>query len=258
MSNISVKTASSKARNLYKELESRHLEIPDEVHEAIDAIASIEKLKPGATHDDLVMAYLDRNVKKINDTATRLASLDQSAKAWGEAAITVGVGAMDTMLRHGPAFIEQLRPQAEEAIEKVTAGAKLPADPAQLLREGRNADAEIASFHEINASDLRSLYSLRDKLGRKARWGTTTHFDCTVWRDPKPVKNVINAVAAANAGEFFRRGLKAGGELWWPTPSQAREAVGVLEAERQRQLDAQVRVMAAQGRLSGFGSLVRD
>ncbi len=68
--------------------------------------------------------------------------------------------------------------------------------------------------------------------------------------DPRPVNR--NARGDYNQTQHFLRGLRNGGELWFPTATEAQAAAQPLAAEHRRKANELAVTRKAQGHLVAF------
>lgn len=235
----------TRARALCADLTAVGVTLPTAVTEALAALDAVDTLQP-ATIDPAAVAavYATGDKKKAEAAALDLTTHPARRAAWEEGRILAGIAVLHTVQSHGDHIVTALAEQAAPLIDTVTAAASIEThDLSSLIREGRTADAELAARHELNAADLAHLYALRAKVTKGAEYDVNG-WDCGVWRDPRPVRDALAGRSTAITGpaELYTRGVRAGGQLWFPTPGEAVHAAGVIaRAESARADDEQAR-----------------
>jgi len=221
---------------------ARYMTVPGEITDAIKHLDAVEAMQPEpVTTTDLADAYAARDTKRINALAVALATEQQRRAAWTEARARAGKAVMSAVTRNGDAIIAELADHAAPLNEQITAAAKVEThDVAVLLRAGRKEDADLVARLDLLAGDLTTLYSLRDHITAGADYGVGG-IGCGVWRDPRPVTQAQagrTTLPGTPAGRYVQ-GIRAGGQLWFPTPAEALAAAQRIYRERESQRQAE-------------------
>jgi hypothetical protein len=123
---------------------------------------------------------------------------------------------------------EQFRAQALDLIEKLEATAELDVPLNALIRAGRDSEARLLADVDLNAEALNRLYQVRSQSVWAGERFHVNGANCGEWRDPRKVESHLNE--STLAGNYLA-GIRAGGELWFATPEESRQAGEVVAAE---------------------------
>lgn len=95
-----------------------------------------------------------------------------------------------------------------------------------------------------------ALYDLRDKLTRGAEYGQGLGADCRRFKNPRAVATANNLHAPPTTpADAIMRGVRAGGELWFPLPAEAEAVARPIGAEVRAEEEAErARVRGIGGR----------
>lgn len=187
--------------------------------------------KPTITDSQaLTTAWLDG--EDTQSVAVAVLTSEIQMKAWNHALQTLARRLLSTITADGDAIVAALAKKADTLIEHMTRAAALKTtDTTALIRAGNQAGAELAANIDIYAGELHRLYELRDEVCSGADFGHN-RVNCGHWKDPRPVDTAMRtrATPPTTAG-FFTLGIKAGGQLWFPTPGQAQTEARRIAAE---------------------------
>jgi hypothetical protein len=255
-------TAPERLRKLARDLNAAGIDCPAEVTEALDNLDRLDKIKPRfVAVADLIDDYASgATAKKIDsDTVLALGYAFQK-EAWDQARIKVAQDALAALPSHGDALTTQLAELAAPLIETVTRTARIDThDVDALVRAGRVDEATLVASYNTRCAELGNLYELRSRVTKGADYGSTgalsravgyANASCSVWRDPRVLKN--NADGAR--GDVWRSAIQAGGEMWFPLPGEAAARSSEISAEVIAAEEAEARDMAARGFNTGLGS----
>lgn len=235
------------ARRIIDGLKSYGVKIPAPVAAAMKAIEETEALQPEkGAQQDLIRAYEERNREAIPELIVKAATFGLAAQAWTAARVNLGQEALDLIEAHGTTLIEALASVAQPMIDELNATAALDSlDTGQLMRAGRTADAEKASRFDMLAAQIVALHKLRDSVVRRnSSWSRQVRYDARTWRNTLGTQGNFAELGTAIEkmhspdGVYILRGIRHGGNLWWPTPKQSREASDALEAARREKAAA--------------------
>lgn len=220
------------ARKLAADLERVGVKLPTEVTKSLAALDTVEGMRPEpVTREDITAAYLAADAAEADRLALLIGGHDLVRSAWDEARIKAGGRVLATFTANGDNLTRALARKAGPLIDEVVKAAALDTrDLSALIRDGRTKDAEVAARLDVTAADLAGLYALRSKVTKGAEYGAGG-YDCSMWRDPRPVLMAnAGAAAATTAAAAYLRGLRAGGQLWFPTPGESASAASALSS----------------------------
>lgn len=234
----------TRARKLCSDLTAVGVDLPEEVTAALAHLDKVGTLEPKPIDTTAVAdVYATGDAKKAAAAALDLTTYTARRAGWEEGRILAGINVLHTIRSHGDHIVQALAEKAAPLIDTVTAGALIDThDLSALIRDGRNHEAELAARHDLHTGDLAHLYTLRARVTKGAEY-SVNGWDCGTWRDPRPVRDALagRATAVTGPAELYTRGVKAGGELWFPTPAEATHAAGIIaraesaKAEEQQQ-----------------------
>lgn len=233
MSEFTRQTAPDRARKLVEDLAAVGVAIPDEITAALAHLQAVDDLRPPFV--DLVGvtdAYLSADRKRIAAALDEHVKSTAAGNAWREARIKAAQTALAAITSNGDTITRALAELAAPLIRTVTDTAQIDThDTGALIRAGRTDEAHAAARYDIDAGELSALYALRGKVTRGAEYGRDGVV-CATWRDPRPVDEANRGkVPPKTPAETFRRGVLAGGVLWFPTPGEAEDAAAAIAAK---------------------------
>lgn len=233
--NIRRQLAPDSARKIAADLTRHGVAVPSDAADVLARLDALDAARPAAPEwDDLIDAFVT-GAKNTTELSTARIIATDLTNAHAEARIRVAQRALQAFTANGDALTLDLRKVAEPLIAKVTDAARLDSlEVADLIRSGRTADADAAAHYEMHAADLAALYALRDRVTRGA-----DYMGCGLWKDPRPVTaaNELHTTPKTPA-EAYRRGIRAGGELWFPTPAEAQTEGARIATETKQAADA--------------------
>ena len=149
--------------------------------------------------------------------------------------------ALEQLLIHRDPVHAQLAQRANELIAKLHATAVIDVPINTLIREGRHEDAKLVADVDHSAAELNALFDLRDHHLVPGGFRTLTvgHINCARWRNAPDIDGYLRG----GITDGFLSGLRAGGDLWYPTAEEAIAAAQtywddyvVVETERKKEL----------------------
>lgn len=253
---IDPRTAAGQAHDLVEKLSAHGIKVSKPIKDAMNALTELEAhppVKPAPL--DISDAVRAHDMDAAWELAHRFNSHNMIAQAYSDAVQDAGLDALTAIKADHAKIIEALRLNATRLIDKIESTVKIPTDTTALIRDGRTDDALAVAQFETDAKALKALYDLRDKVCRGIDFGKSKRYETAVWRNPDKIVD-YSGWAPSGPAEAFRNGTVKGGELWWPTPTQARERAQELDKDYAAEIAKQVQAMEKAGTYSGFGTPV--
>jgi len=241
MSRFSRDIAHQRATDTTRDLTAVGVVLPEDVTAALARLeAHLERGRPTAPDAAaLAEAYAEGATDKALDVllAQHVAATAKAA-AYAEACKRLGSHVMSALTANGDAITRQLADLAQPIIDKLEATAALTTlDVAVLVRHGDNAGADLAARAEVTAGDLSNLYRLRAAVTHGAEYGVGG-WNASMWRNPAAIRQAeaTNTLRPSMTGaERYLVGIRAGGELWFPTPAEAVAVAQQYATQEQRE-----------------------
>jgi hypothetical protein len=244
-----------RVRDVLKQFGDRNIEVPDSVTTAVEVLDRVEAAAPvEPPHDAIRKAILaGADDDAINALLLQDLGHTRLRGEHGQARIDAAGRVLGAILRSRDDLHPQLRELAVAAIATLTTVAELGgASLDTLVRERRVKDAQALAEVDIAAVELDALYNLRDRFltpgGGQAL--TVGHVNASRWRDPIAAGHYVSGSTLA---EHFASGLRAGIELWYPTPEEAVEVAQPMYAKLQRKAEEIAAKQRSVGGLVAFG-----
>lgn len=248
--------AQSRADSAINRLTSRGIELPSVVSEAATTLTRVRAARPAQPNvfalRDLILAGADQS--EVDAEILARLGHSQHVAAWNEAAISAAVAVCRAMWDAHDELHSELKQRADVQIEHLQAVAALnEGDTLEtLVVAGRHADAEKVVTVDVAAAELNALYETYQ--GYVVPGGPDAMLaggaDCTRWHDPRPVDHHgHNTPHAPTVTEAFLGGLKVGGELWFPSQSEALAAAEPIVRDNEAKARALAAELASQGHL---------
>jgi hypothetical protein len=221
------------ARDSIKQFAQYDVKLPQPIADTFDNLERVTALAPAAIDPvELPTAIADgatpaQIVTLLADEAAR----PRYQQAVVQAVDIAGRRVLSEIRRAADDLHEQLRKQADELIGKIEATAALGDVPiSALLRAGRTKDAGLVADLDLNIETLQRLWQIRSLNVWHGAIFTVNATDCSSFRDPR--------VQCIRDG--LLNGIRAGAQLWYPTPSEAIEAAERINAAMARKHQAAV------------------
>jgi|SRR5690625_4178326 len=212
------------ARETIRELTDRKVKLDAVVLDKVAALDALDALHPEEPRADAVdVAYAAGDPDGAHTAALQQLTYEARRQAWHRAQKAASAAVLESVITHRDTIHEQLRTHADKLIARLEAAAAVEdIGLDRLLRDGREQDAKTVADAPWCESELKRLYALRDMRLRRPRetYGTRL-VDTGMWRDPRTVRGTTTLLA----------GLRAGGELWFPTIEDAAAAASPIQAE---------------------------
>ncbi|KRE38494.1 hypothetical protein ASG73_06070 [Janibacter sp. Soil728] len=239
MSNLQRKTAPDRARKIAGDLQAVGVDLPSSVVTALAHLDVVEKMRPQrADAKALAQAYATADTKAVDRVALDLATITDRLEAWTEGRILAGIAVLADIRANGDDLVTALAAVAEPLMAAVTQAAAVEThDLNVLIRNGRGEEAEGVARLDINATDLAAMYALRGMVTAGAEYAVSG-WDCGTWSDPRPVRQALTMRPATGPVDLFVRGVRAGAQLWFPTPAQAQAAATEVHAAERAKASA--------------------
>ncbi|WP_396912483.1 hypothetical protein [Mycolicibacterium sp.] len=218
---INRESAHTNAHNAITEFGKLNVELPTAVNQAHDALIALETRRPqqpdaNAVRELYATAATD---KAINEALNASTNHQARHNAWIQARADLGIAVMQQMLSHSNEIHAALAAIATPIIEDITAAAKIDEPLNALVSAGRHNEATLTANAEINVAQLQHLYDLRDRYLTPPSAATSAgHYDGSVWANPSVVHGKARGETTAAT---WRAGIRAGGQLAFPTHTQA-------------------------------------
>lgn len=230
-----------RARAALKQLDKHGIPLPAAVAEAVAVLDRIEAApipdpSPRAIHD----AVLDgASLDELDAIALRQLTHSRVRDGWAQARLTAAIEVLSAIMAARDELHAQLAPLAEEHIEKLTKIAGLgEVRLDELIRNSRTDDARLLADKELIGTELHELFQFRDTFLTPVSLDTTPEgVDCSVWRNPRKVRNLHPTTVT----DGFIAGIQRGGQLWYPSADEAAAAAAPIAAELRREADAKRR-----------------
>lgn len=247
--------AQSRADNAVNRLTTRNIGLPAAVAEAVATLTRVRDARPAQpnpfTLRDLILA--GANQSEIDAEVLARLGHAQHIAAWNEAVISAAVAVGRALWAAHDELCSELQQRAEVQIKHLETVAALDGETlATLLVDGRHSDAELLATVDVAATELDALYETYHHYvvegGHQAM--LVDGVDCTRWRDPRPVDHHGHSTAhTPTITGAFLGGLRAGGELWFPTQTEALAATEPIVRDRQAEARKLAAERASQGHL---------
>jgi hypothetical protein len=247
------------AIDLVKELREYIAELPADVEAAVSALDAIKD--PVANPHDHVAELIAACASEKDISAALLADVihDRRRNAAVVARQINGRRLLSAIRKAAPAIHEQLRPIAEELIEKVLDAGRNGTVPIEtFIREKRVRDAELRAELPENDARLRQLYSLRNRIWNVKQTASAEGIDCSEFSEPLSmtaapgVQLSRETTPAAKWHSIVNRG---GESMWYPTrPQFEAKAETYAQAARERANKQQQQWLAQNRRLDFAGA----
>lgn len=223
-----------RARGALKAFAARGIELPDEVTAAVATLDRITASIPAKPATDVIRNLIvgDADQDTINAALLADATSGLLHTEYKQAEIIAAERVLQALRDASDDLHLQLQVLAAEAIATLKTVAGLgETSLADLVRDGRHDDARALADTETVGQELQQLYELRNSAlvpgGYRAM--TIDGVDCTQWRDPRPVTH--HGRGDDSVAQAYVRGLRSGGELWFPTKADALAAAQPVHAE---------------------------
>ena len=164
--------------------------------------------------------YRDHATDKTIDAALAYnTTYTDRRNAWTQARADLGIATIRALIDNADELHPQLAALAEPIIENITAAAKLNDGLTALVRDGRTKDAELLASADHHTTQLEHLYILYADYCTPPDIETEIGgYTATRWNNPRTVHGHTKGTTQ---WEAFRAGIRAGGQLWYPTWRQA-------------------------------------
>lgn len=227
-----------KARRLVAALNGVGVPTPDPVAAAFERADELKAKRP-PLGEDVAAVLVDKGHAAALKVAQERAVADRLDKAYREAAEVIGNRALKALQRDADRITaDELRPRALELIETLEKVAGNRRTLAALVTAGEHDLAQALARLEVTAADLSNLYTIRNDLyGARLKWAHEADvFNSAIWLNNPVVDGLVTP--GMSASERWLAGIRAGGTLWFPTPSEAAENANQL-AETHAELSEQ-------------------
>lgn len=221
------------ARDLVNSLRQADLKPPKRALDALQRADKLAENRPPAGGARIADILLNDGHAAALSAAQERAVADKLEYAYEEAGEVLGKQTVAAIRADADRITAELRPRAVERITKLETLAAETRNLNQLVRAGETELAQTLAEVDVTAAELNELYALRNKMyGRKQKWGGEgTVFESSTWMNYHVVDG--NLSFSMTPSERYLAGLRAGGELWYPTPEESKENAADLESEFQ-------------------------
>lgn len=231
--NSSRDNAPYNARRALKEFAARGINMPDNVNSAVAILERVTTDRPVKPPTDALRKLIVDGADQTDIDAALLADLGHQRLfvEYQQAELDAARIVLRELRNSNDSLFPQLEKRAGGAIKTLETVAGLgDVDLAALVREGRHDDAAALVEVETVGQELKHLYELRN--GYLVPGGYTAMvpdgIDCTEWRDPRPTKH--HGRGNDTVVQAYVRGLRAGGQLWFPDMDEALSAAEPIAA----------------------------
>lgn len=227
--NLRREAAPAKFRDAIRELEAHDVPTSKAVTAAAAELDRVEGIKPApVTPADLAAMFSDPKATpdQIILTAAEVSTLGSRSEAWRQSWISTASAGLAAISDETAQIVEALRPAAEAHLEVLRWYAALDVtDVSLLLRDRRTEDAQKAAAAPVAFGKWEVLMSVR---------ATVSRFDwsrCGRWSNPEHVATELEGSRLTGL-DLMLAGVRAGGQIWWPTLEQATEVTArIIAAE---------------------------
>lgn len=232
-----------------KQFAERGIEFPQVVADALAVLDRIEAETPKTPSQTAIREAILAGT--TGDNVDRLILADLGAQRLRteheQARIEAALLALRAIRGAHDAIYPQLKAQADRAIAHLEAVARMDgARLEDLVRDGRHDDAQLLVSVEATATELSQLWTMRDSYLFDRNGATVGMIDCSRWRDPRISSH--HSRGDETLVQVLIKGLRRGGELWFPTQGEAIAAAEPIVAESERKASE----LAAKQRAQGF------
>lgn len=209
------------AHQIIADLTDLGLTIPAPIAVALAALIKHQDRQPQPVdHGHVRKLYADGAPDKtITEALAYAVAYNDRRNAWTQARADLGVAVHRAILNHADDIHPQLADLADRHIDHLTRAAHLDEPLVGLVRDGRTDDAQLLATADVAATHLAKLYDIN--IGHLTPPGTELtvgHYTATQWQDPETVRGKDKGETLWAA---WRAGIRAGGQLWYPTWDQA-------------------------------------
>lgn len=237
-------------------LADRDVELPEEVFDSfllVDRIVEATPQQPSITAvRELYLSGVGAD--KINAALLADLAATKNRTEHAQAHIIAAKRTRQALLDNAEELHTQLAALAAVQISHLEAVADLDgATLDALVRDGRHDDAQALVGVDVAAAELVTLWDIRDTSLWTRDGAQVGQFDCSRWRDPRPVER-LNWGASETLADRLIRGLRAGGELWYPTQSEAVKAAEQLDVRARQAAASAAAQREPVGHVYGYAS----
>lgn len=171
--------------------------------------------------------------KSINEALAYNATHNDRRNAWTQARADLGIATIRALINNADELHPQLASLAKPIIENITAAAQLNDGLTALVRDGRTKDAELLAHAEHHTTQLEHLYALYADYCTPPDIETEFGgYTATHWSNPRTVHGHDKG---DTQWEAWRAGIRAGGQLWYPTWQQAADTANAALTQWRRE-----------------------
>ncbi|TWS20644.1 hypothetical protein FK529_04690 [Tsukamurella asaccharolytica] len=242
-----------RARDAVATFDRLGIALPDPVLDAVAALDQVDAARPEQPDPGAVAQLIADGAPAKTVTAALEASALHGAhlSAWQQARQITGRRVTTAILDHASELHAALAEQADTAIAILEADAHIDKPLAELVRTGETDAARTVAGADHAAELLDSLGTVRD-LWLKPLGSThdASGVNCGTWRDPRALDGRLHG--ATTPREVFRMGIRAGGQLWFPTVDEARAAAEKIATQLRAKAEAEAAATRGAGGLTSF------
>jgi hypothetical protein len=228
-------TAPYTAREGLKQFAARGIKMPDNVNTAVATLERVTAARPVKPPVDALRKLIVNDASQAEINALLLDDIGHQRlfMEYQQAEIDAARILLREIRNAEDTLFPQLKKLAQKATTALETVAMLgdAADLATLVRDGRHDDARAVVDSETVGQELRHLYELRDNflIAGDRRAMLVDNVDCSQWTDPRKPNH--HGRGNDTIAQAYVRGLRAGGQLWYPDKSEALNAAQPIAAE---------------------------
>ena len=248
------------ARQATSEFTSRDIKLPKSVTDRLRHLDLVEARKPTEIPANAIReAYyrLDDD-QAIEQIALQHTTFHLRQGGHTQAVADAGVAVLVALREARSTLHPKLADLAAGYIAHIEKSVEIDTELDVLIRANRHDDARVVAEKDVVAAKLDALYLVRDLyLTGKGKDGIgdadygVAQFNCGRWRDP--VKVMYHVREAHSIYEAYYHGIKAGGQLWFPTAEQAQAEARPVYDKWYRQEQQRRSAQSGVGGVAAFG-----
>ena len=209
------------------------VQLPDMADQWVQRLIKLQASRPEAPAHNAVAELIADAAKEseINAELTRHVNHPLRAVQHAEAERVCGQRALAAILADQHRMHQKLAAAADPLIERLHAAALIDEDLRQLVLQGRSDEAHMLSVIDADAAELRELYALRDEfLTSPTEQWSTGRWDCAAFENPWDIPHFgLSTGGDEGLWATWRRSIRAGGRLWFPSLFDAHAASAAHE-----------------------------
>jgi hypothetical protein len=213
------------AKYFAQQIAQFNVEPPEDAARWLARLTELEASRPEAPAPNALAELIadGADPADIDTAVAAYVGIKHRVAQHGEAERICGQRAMAAVRANRDTLHKQLAAIAEQLIDRLHAAAEITEPIAQLARERRTEDAALVAHADSDAEQLLALYRLRNQFATPtgAQWSTGL-WSCENFSNPWDLPR--DTSGDGSLWGVWRAGIRAGGQLWFPSVEEARAA----------------------------------